>query len=302
VINCTLARILLLVSLPMVSWSSHVSIDLLTGMENPCNGTRSVFPGTAGGWPNIYYDDAIIPLRGEIRSPAAAASPVATLPAAHDSAGMAVVEIGHVPGFLGAAAELVAGPALNDGPLAYPFHACLANMLDSYRHSGIDTSAAVTDFTSFGRTRLLSMDRSTNQPNRSANASNAAVARLASKRKDDSGMDIMNPDAPAGQWLRVGYSQSHSDAAAIDLLDWHRPMGEPLALCLIGVVAIIPSMLRRRVEIGGRRSGRRRRSQLHAIPASPHGPARHRADQKSEEDAGQDERPKEECFPASLHD
>jgi hypothetical protein len=271
-------------------------------MDDPGTGTRSAFLGPAGGWLNIYYDDAIFPLRGETKPPAAAASPVAIVPEAYDSAGMAAIEIGHVPGFSIASGELVALPALNDDLPAGAFNAYLITMLDSYRHSGIDTSAAVTNFTGVGRTRLLSMDRSANYSGGSANARNAAVARLASKWKDDSGMDIMNPEAPAGQWLRIGHSQSHSDAAAMDLLDWHRPMGEPLALCLIGVIAIIPSLLRRRAEIGGRRSGRRRRSYRHAIPASPQRQTRHRADQESEEDAGQDERPKEECSVASRHD
>jgi hypothetical protein len=227
-----------------------------------------VFPGAAGGWSNVY---------------------------------IAAIEIGHVPGFASAADEPIADPALNNGLLACPFDACPGKMPGSYRYSGIDTSAGVSDFTGIGRTRLLS-DRSTNYRGKSSNASNAAVARLASKQKDDSGMDIMKPDAPAGQWLRVGYSQSQNDAAAIDLLDWHRPLGEPLALCLIGVIAIIPSMLRRRVETGGRGSGRRRRSYPHAIPSSTHREARDRADQESEEDAGQDERPKEEFSPASLHE
>src|ERR1035438_8281095 len=142
-----LARLLLFVSLPMVSWSSRVSFMLLPGTENPGTGTRSVFPGTAGGWSNIYYDDDIIWLGGGIKPPAVAVTQVATVPAAHDSARMAAIEICDAPGFWSAADEVVADPALNDGLPACAFNAYLIKMLYSYRYSGINTSVAITDFT-----------------------------------------------------------------------------------------------------------------------------------------------------------
>ena len=72
-------------------------------------------------------------------------------------------------------------------------------------------------------------------------------------------MEIAIPGAPAGRWLRIG----HGDMAALDAIGRNRletaPGAEQLALCLIGLLAMVPSLLRRRGEIGGKRAGRSRR-------------------------------------------
>jgi hypothetical protein len=148
------------------------------------------------------------------------------------------------------------------------------------------------------RNRVLAIDRGANYFARFAGAKNLAAARLASKWKYESGMDIMEADAPAGQWLRVSYR--HAELAKLELVDWHRPMGEPLTLCLIGVIAIIPSMLRRRAEIGGPHAGRRRRPYRNAIPPTPQRQSRRRAVQEAVEDTGRHEGPKEKLPVASL--
>lgn len=297
-------QLLLLVSLPMVSWSGRVMFDMVPETGNPGSGTLAAFPTAAGGWSNTYYDDARGRLIAGSNIGCASNRPVglrpAAAPAACDFAGVRTFEIGHVPGLPGGVDELIAYPDPKDGLPAYASSAYLIKMLDSYRYSGIGTSAAVMNFTADSRSRLLSMDRGANYIAQFAGGTNPAAARLASKRKDDSGMEIMSPNALAGQWLRIGYS--HGDTAAMDLIDWHRPMGEPLALCLIGVIAIIPSFLRRRGEIGEQRTGRRRRSHRDAIPAAPQRQARGRSDHESDEDADPGERPIREFPVAPLHE
>jgi hypothetical protein len=139
------------------------------------------------------------------------------------------------------------------------------------------------------------MDRGANYVTRLARGKTSAAVRPASRRKDDSGMDIMNPHAPAAQWLRI-----HSEGAPVDVIDLHRPVGEALALCLIGLIAMIPSMLRHRGEIGGSHTGRRRRSYRDSIPPSPERQARHRVLPESEADKDQNHRPGEEFPLAAL--
>src|ERR1039458_7015069 len=53
-----LERLLLSVSLPLVSWSSHVTFDLVPETGNRGAGTLAAFPTAAGGWSSTYYDDA----------------------------------------------------------------------------------------------------------------------------------------------------------------------------------------------------------------------------------------------------
>ena len=253
-----LERLLLLVSLPLVSWSSHVTFDLVPETGNRGAGTLAAFPTAAGGWSSTYYEDARGRLIAGCNIGCASGRPVglrlATVPATYEFAGVTTMEIGHVPGLPGGVDGLIADPAPNGLP-GYAFNAYLVKMLDLPQYSGIGTSTAVMDFTADRRNELLSMDSGANYSARVAGGKNSAAAHLASKWKNDSGMEIMSPNAPASQWLRISYSRS--DSTAMDSIDWHRPMGEPLALCLIGIVAMIRYVLRYRGEIGTQHTDRK---------------------------------------------
>ena len=69
----------------------------------------------------------------------------------------------------------------------------------------------------------------------------------------------MDPGAPAGRWLTI----SAVDTAALDATGWKTLEAaagpQQVALCLIGLLAIVPSLLRRRRGIFGKRAGRGRR-------------------------------------------
>ena len=240
-------RLLLVVSLPMVSWSSRAMFDMVPDTGNLGAATLAAFPTAAGEWSNTSH--------------------MATEPAIFDFAGVTPIEIGYAPGVPCGVDELVAYLAPKNALPDYAFNAYLTRMPDVRHYSGIGTSTVAMNFTADSRSTLLSMDRGANYVTRLVRGKTSAAARPASRRKDDSGMDIMNPHAPAAQWLRMGYSQSES--APMDVIDLHRPMGEALALCLIGLIAMIPSMLRHRGEIGGSHTGRRRRPYRDAIPPSP---------------------------------
>lgn len=224
-----LKRLLSLVLLPVVSWSSHITFDLVSRTGDLDSGTLAAFPTTAGG-SNTYYDDVAIRSGAGIRPPAVTALETT-----------------------GCASGRPAGPGLHASTIY------LIKMLDLSPCSGVSTSTAAIDFTADNRRRLLSVDGGAPYTVQFANAKNSAVVRRLSQWKDGSGMELMDPDAPAVKWLRV--SSSQSNVAGMDLTGWNGPIGEPLALCLIGVIAMMPSVLRRRGEAGGRRrSGRRRRS------------------------------------------
>jgi hypothetical protein len=122
---------------------------------------------------------------------------------------------------------------------------------DSPPANGLDTSSAATDIgVESGRGFLLAEERATDiaRPGRATGASSGVRGW---------GRETMDPGVPSGRWLRIGH------AAAPDLIDWNTlglvPGREGLALCLIGLLRIVPSMLRRRGPSGGRRSVRRRR-------------------------------------------
>ena len=240
-------RLLLVVSLPMVSWSSRAMFDMVPDTGNLGAATLAAFPTAAGEWSNTSH--------------------MATEPAIFDFAGVTPIEIGYAPGVPCGVDELVAYLAPKNALPDYAFNAYLTRMPDVRHYSGIGTSTVAMNFTADSRSTLLSMDRGANYVTRLVRGKTSAAARPASRRKDDSGMDIMNPHAPAAQWLRISYS--HSESEPTDLIDLHRPMGETLALCLIGLIAMIPSMLRHRGEIGGSHTGRRRRPYRDAIPPSP---------------------------------
>jgi hypothetical protein len=298
-----LERLLLLVSLPLVSWSSHVTFDLVPETGNRGAGTLAAFPTAAGGWSSTYYDDARGRLIAGCNIGCASGRPVglrlATVPATYEFAGVTTMEIGHVPGLPGGVDGLIADPAPNGLP-GYAFNAYLVKMLDLPQYSGIGTSTAEMDFTADGRNELLSMDSGAHYSARFAGGKNSAAAHQASKWKNDSGMEIMSPNAPASQWLRISYSRS--DSAAMDSIDWHRQMGEPLALCLIGIIAMIAYVLRHLGEIGTQHTGRRRKAYRDVTVASFQRQARDRAHRESEEHAEQGERPREEFPVASLYE
>ena len=77
-------------------------------------------------------------------------------------------------------------------------------------------------------------------------------------RASAAGMGVVTADAPGLRWLRI----AQSDMASGDAIGWST-LGsgsglEQLALCLIGLFAMAPSVLRRRGAIGGRRARRSR--------------------------------------------
>jgi hypothetical protein len=69
---------------------------------------------------------------------------------------------------------------------------------------------------------------------------------------------ITDPKKAAGRWLRI----SRTDIADLDVIGWKTlgmaPHTEQLTLCFIGLLGIAPSLLRRRGQIGGKDTGRRR--------------------------------------------
>jgi hypothetical protein len=132
-------------------------------------------------------------------------------------------------------------------------------VIDLQRDCGPSTSAGVMDFSADSRSRFLSVDVGFTGIAQFANGKKFSDAGQAGHGKDGSGMEIANPGAPAGRWLRI----RPGDMAALDAIGRNpletAPGPERLALCLIGLLAIVPSLLRRRREIGGERAGRSRR-------------------------------------------
>jgi hypothetical protein len=84
----------------------------------------------------------------------------------------------------------------------------------------------------------------------------AGGARRARQGQGVGGMGIVKPDALALLWLKV----AESDVAPGDAIGWGTLEAgsgpEQLALCFIGLLAMVPSALRRRGAIGGRRTRR----------------------------------------------
>src|ERR1039457_3764728 len=115
-----LERLLLLVSLPLVSWSSNVTFDLVPETGNRGAGTLAAFPTSGGGWSSTYYEDAPGRLIAGCNIGCASGRPVglrlATVPATYDFAGVTTMEIGHVPGLPGGVDELIADPTPNGLP------------------------------------------------------------------------------------------------------------------------------------------------------------------------------------------
>ena len=87
---------------------------------------------------------------------------------------------------------------------------------------------------------------------------NGSGARPLIHRAKGFRVKIMDPDAPAGRWLRI----RRADTADLDVIGWNTvgmaPHTEQLALCFIGLLGMAPSILRRRGLTGGKDTGRRR--------------------------------------------
>ena len=85
-----------------------------------------------------------------------------------------------------------------------------------------------------------------------------ADARTLSHADGRSRTKITNPKRAPGRWLRI----SRADRADLDVIGWKTlgmaPHTEQLTLCFIGLLGIAPSVLRRRGQIGGKDSERRR--------------------------------------------
>src|ERR1035437_6166202 len=119
-----LERLLLLVSLPLVSWSGHVTFDLVPETGNPGARILAAFPTAAGGWSSTYYAAARGRLIAGCNTGCASGRPVglrlATVSATYDFAGVTTIEIGHVPGLPGGVDELIADAAPNGKPGTWP--------------------------------------------------------------------------------------------------------------------------------------------------------------------------------------
>ena len=87
---------------------------------------------------------------------------------------------------------------------------------------------------------------------------NGRGAYQPSHGKMGSRIEIMHPAGSAGRWLRV----KSADRTSLDVIGWDTlgmaPHTEQLTLCFIGVLAIIPSIVRRRGLFGGKHAARRR--------------------------------------------
>lgn len=180
-------------------------------------------------------------------------------PVTYDVVGVTTHESGDALGFLNGVDEPDAYSVPKNGLLRYASTACVIETLNLFRYCGPGTSAGVMDFSADSRSRFLSVDIGITGIAQFANGKKFSDAGQAGHGKDDSGMEIVNPGAPAGRWLRVG----PGDMAALDAIGWNTlekaPGPDRLALCLIGLLAMVPSLLRRRGEIGGKRAGRSRR-------------------------------------------
>lgn len=124
---------------------------------------------------------------------------------------------------------------------------------------GATSSTTAMDFNSDSRITFLAAEKHAICITPSAGITNLGGARPASQRKDAPGTAIANLTTEAGRWLRISQSEWASD----DVIGWNTleggPAREQLALCLIGLLAIAPSVLRRRGAFGPGNGGRGRR-------------------------------------------
>jgi hypothetical protein len=130
---------------------------------------------------------------------------------------------------------------------------------DLFPCDGPGTSSASIDIGAESGRRFLSAEKRGTEIAR-FDRGNGPGAHPLSYREKGSGMEVMRLDAPAGRWLRV----NATDLASLDVIGWDTlgmgPRAEQLTLCFIGLLGIVPSILRRRGVIGGKHAGHRRRS------------------------------------------
>ena len=109
------------------------------------------------------------------------------------------------------------------------------------------------------RLRFLSLDESASRIPESAGGG---------QKQGAGGMGMVKPGEPAVRWLRI----AQRDMASGDAIGWSTlELGsglEQLALCLIGLFAMAPSVLRRRGAMGGRGGRRSRRQHTRRSPTS----------------------------------
>ena len=83
-------------------------------------------------------------------------------------------------------------------------------------------------------------------------------ARPLSQAVQGSTMKKLDPKEPDSRWLRI----SRKSVADLDVIGWNTvgmaPGTEQLTLCFIGLLWMAPSILRRRGQLGGKDTGRRR--------------------------------------------
>jgi hypothetical protein len=127
--------------------------------------------------------------------------------------------------------------------------------------SGSASSTTAMGFNADSRITFLAAEKRAICITHSGGVADLGVARPASQRMDAPGTAIASLTTEAGRWLTI----SQSDRASGDVIGWNTLEGgsarEQLALCLIGLLAIAPSVLRRRGMIGPRNGGRGRRPQ-----------------------------------------
>ena len=265
-----IVSLLVLVSLPMVPWASHLTFDLVPeagdlapGPTVPASVTRppdgvSITRDHTGV--TLYFDNNAYNIDRPFQMTYAMAlgvpgsvsystNPETDLHSGYvwdftpddggtlgtdELAGAATREMFHALGFLSGVDQLDTYSVPKNGLPRYASTAYVIEMLDLFRYCGPSTSAGVMDFSDAGG---------------------------AGHGKSDPGMGSVNPGAAAGPWLRVGAGGIVPlDAIGRNMLETAAgPDG--LALCLIGLVAIVSSLLLRRCEIGGKHAGHSRRFQ-----------------------------------------
>jgi hypothetical protein len=264
----------------MVPWASRLTNDLVPETGYPAPRVVVLFQAVADRWSGSSYDDVtirlaagIMPLASgtarsakEVPGYSANSADNTKLPirTTYVNAGAISVPV-NCPYVTGVTNDLLSGYVWNfnpaDGGARYVSTGYVIEMLELCRYCGPSTSAGLLDFTADSRSRFLSVDSGVTDIAQFGGGKKFSDAGQAGYGKDESGMEIGDPGAPAGRWLRLGIG----DFAALDAIGWNTleksPGADRFALCLIGLLAIVPSLLLRRAEMGRKRSGHCRRSQ-----------------------------------------
>lgn len=258
--------LLVLVSLPMVPWASRLTFDLVpeTGSLDPR--ALAAFRAAADRWWSRFYSDVTIHLAAGMKPlPGGTPGPTASRMIADSYSDVRAPRI--ADSNLDNNADNIDRPTQRTYADARALGVLINSpyfigaAIDLHPDCGSGTSAGLINFSADSRSRFLSVDIGITGIAQFATGKKFSDAGQAGHGKDGSGMEIANPGAPAGRWLRIG----HGDVAALDAIGWNRletaPEPERLTLCLIGLLAMVPSLLRRRGEAGGKHDGRSRRFQ-----------------------------------------